>query len=197
MKDKMEEATETVEHATEVEEATTELVDEPEVENEEDEEPEEPEDELTRLKSENEEMSRRVLRAHADLENFKKRNIRERQESIKFANKDIFLKILDVLDNFDRAMMSANDPKDNFVIGVGMIQKQLMEVLTSSGVEEVAAEGKPFDPYLHEAIAQEPTDEHPEHTIIEVYQRGYRFGGTLLRPVKVKVAAPLESSEAE
>ena len=200
MKEKMEDVTETVEESVEQAAAGNEEesvpIEEVEIVDDEDgDEDGEEEDEPSRLRRENAELSRRVLRAHADLENFKKRNIRERQESIKFANKEIFLKVLDVLDNFDRAMMAAHDPKDNFVIGVAMIQRQLVEVLTSSGVEEIDAMGKAFDPYLHEAMAREETGEHPENTVIEIYQKGYRFQGSLLRPAKVKVAAAPDAGQ--
>ncbi len=144
--------------------------------------------EIESLKAQNQDYAARFLRAHADLENFKKRSGREKQESIKFANKQIFLQTLNVLDNFERALAAAEDPQDNFVIGVEMIRKQLQEVLTQNGVEEIEASGKPFDPYLHEAIAKEPSDEFDDNVVMEVFQRGFRFQGALLRPSKVKVA---------
>ena len=157
-------------------------------------------DELIEL---NRELNTRFLRARADLENYKKRSEREKQESIKFANKKIFLQTLNVLDNFERALAAVIDPEDSFVVGVEMIRKQLQDVLTQNGVEEIDAAGKTFDPYLHEAIAKEPTNQHPENTVIEVFQKGFRFQDTLLRPAKVTVAAameeesPSESGEGE
>ncbi len=168
------------------------------VEREEEEEEEEgPEAIMAQLEEEKQQLNRRLLRAHADLENFKKRSIRERQESIRHANKEIFLHILQVLDNFERAMLSVQDPKDNFVVGISMIQKQLTEVLTQHGVEEIKAMGRPFDPYLHEAIAMEESSEHEENTVIEEFQKGFRFHGSLLRATKVKVAvAPKETEPA-
>lgn len=170
------------------EESTSEDIEETTVESiDEDEEHQELSD-LERLKEENKKLNSAVLRGRADLENFKKRSERERQDSLKFANKYLFEQILHVLDNFDRAMIAVKDSKDNFVIGVQMIQKQLQEVLTNNGVEEIDALGKPFDPYMHEAIAKEYSPDHPEHTILEVFQKGYRFKGQLLRPAKVKVA---------
>jgi len=148
---------------------------------------------IAKLQEEVKELNNRCLRAHADLENFKRRAQREKQDSIRFANKQIFLQILDVLDNFERALAAIQDPNDNFVVGVKMIQKQLVEVLTSNGVTLVEAEGKIFDPYLHDAIAQEVTDEHEENAVIEVFQKGYLYRDSLLRPAKVKVAAAPES----
>lgn len=149
----------------------------------------EPADELERLRAENQDLQARFLRARADAENIKRRADRERQEAIKYANKNVLTQLLDVVDNFERAMTAVQDPKDSFVIGVKMIQKQLDDVMRDNGVEEVEAIGKPFDPYLHEALAKEPTDDVEEGTIIEVFQRGFRYKGQLLRAVKVKVAA--------
>jgi molecular chaperone GrpE len=147
---------------------------------------------LRHKEKEVEALKTRLLRSHADMENFKRRFERDKQDSIKFANKNIFLQLLDVLDNFDRAFSAAPDPKDNFVIGVNMIYKQLGEVLTQNGVEEINAMGRLFDPYLDEALAKEVSTEHPESTVLEVFQRGFRFHGSLLRPAKVKVAVAPE-----
>jgi len=151
------------------------------------------EDVLAEKDQEIEQLRHQVLRARADLENFRRRTEREKQESLRFANKQIFYSVLEVLDNFERALLSATDPKDNFVIGVSMIHRQLTEVLTQNGVEEIDTKGRIFDPYLDEAIAQEPTADLEENMIIEVFQKGYRYHGSLLRPTKVKVAAALES----
>lgn len=136
------------------------------------------------------------LRARADLENFRKRTMREKEEHAKFANRRIFTELLDVMDNFDRAMTAIQDPKDNFVIGVKMIQKQLTDVLGAQGVEEIPVGDRAFDPYLDEAIAREHTNDHEENAILEVFQKGYRFKGQLLRPTKVKVAVRLETEES-
>ena len=170
--------------------------DDDDYEDEEDEDEDSPQSILQHKQAEIEALKTRLLRAHADMENFKRRSDRDKQDSIKFANKNIFLQLLDVLDNFDRAFTAAPDPKDNFVIGVNMIYKQLCDVLLQNGVEEINAEGRLFDPYLDEALAKEATTEHEDSMVIEVFQRGFRFNGTLLRPSKVKVAvAPTPESE--
>lgn len=153
--------------------------------------------EIERLKEQTRDSSSRFLRACADLENFKKRSVREKQESVKFANKQIFLQTLHVLDNFERALAAVENPRDSFVIGVEMIRKQLQEVLTQNGVEEIDATGKPFDPYLHEAIAKESSDEFEDNVVMEVFQKGFRFQGILLRPAKVKVATDPEAEVSE
>lgn len=184
---------------TEEGDVTVETTDAEDLEDEDEDEDEDPQvAELERLKNENRELNARVLRVHADLENFRKRAAREKQESIKYANKQIFLNILDVLDNFERALSSAEDPKDNFVVGVAMIHKQLIDTMTQNGVEEIDAKGKAFDPYLHEAFAKEETDEFEDNTVMDVFQKGFLFHGSLLRPAKVKVAAaPAEQPETE
>lgn len=144
--------------------------------------------ELETLRAENADLKGRLLRAHADLENFKKRAERDKQETVKYANKTVFGNLLAVIDNFDLAMMAAKDTKDPFVVGVDMIHKQLSDVLRQGGVEIVEAEGRAFDPYLHEAIAQEETDAVEENTVLQVLKKGYRYHGTLLRPAAVKVS---------
>lgn len=144
--------------------------------------------EVEKLKDENAVLRNQVLRARADFENAKRRTEREKQDAIKFANKKIFFQLLGVMDNFERAMGASMDPDDPFVVGITMIQKQLEEVLTQNGVQEVAALNHPFDPYNHEAFAKEENDDFPENTVIEVFQKGYKFFDHLLRPATVKVS---------
>lgn len=179
-------------------------VDEDDDEFDEEDEDEDEDDELAeaqahvgRLQEELRNMQARVLRTQADLENYKKRAEREKQESIKYASKRLFGQILEVMDNFDRALMAITDPKDNLAIGVSMIHKQLQDVLAQNGVEEIVAIGRPFDPYLDEALAQEPRADVEEHTVIEVFQKGYRFQGNLLRATKVKVATAMPAAAEE
>lgn len=145
-------------------------------------------DALAALRTENENLRNQVLRARADFENARRRTDREKQEAIRFANKRIFFQLLGVMDNFERAIGANQDPEDPFAVGVVMIQKQLEEVLTQNGVTEVPALNQAFDPYMHEAFAKEPSSEHPENTVIEVFQKGYKFNDQLLRPATVKVS---------
>lgn len=189
--------TETAVEPSEAEQPATESID-PEVVPAEAEAQSGVEDEIASLRAENADLKARVLRAHADFENFKKRAERDKQDTVKYANKAVFSNLLGVIDNFDLAMMAATDPKDPFVVGVDMIHKQLSEVLRQGGVEIIEAEGRAFDPYLHEAIAQEETSEVEENTVIQVLKKGFRFHGTLLRPASVKVAkAPAEPAPSE
>lgn len=166
-----------------------------EVVNAEEAEPAE-EDRVAELEAQVKDFQNKFLRARADLENFRKRSEREKQDAVKRANRGLLSDLLDVNDNFERATTSITDEKDPFVVGVLMIRKQLQDTLNQNGLEEVDALHKPFDPYLHEAFAYEPSADHPENVVIEVFQKGYKHQGQLLRAAKVKVsAAPAAPAE--
>src|SRR5215471_6296552 len=108
----------------------------------------------------------RLLRTTADFDNFKKRAAREKQEAIKFANEGLLQKLVPMLDNFEMALAATQQPQPEAVqswqTGIQMVYQQLKNVLTESGLEEVEALGKPFDPNLHEAVSQKESDEIPE-----------------------------------
>lgn len=151
--------------------------------------------ELERLREENQSLRNQVLRTRADFENARRRTEREKQDSIRFANKRIFFDLLGVMDNFERAVAACTETEDPFVEGVLMIQKQLEDVLTQNGVKEVPALNHPFDPYNHEAFAKETHPEVPENTVIEVFQKGYKFFDQLLRPATVKVSTLTDADD--
>ena len=134
----------------------------------------------------------RYVRALADLENFKKRAARERQEATRFASEAMLTKLLPVLDNFDAAMAAASKgdggSNDSLRTGVSMICSQLRSVLTEAGLEEIDAAGKPFDPNWHEAISQQESADIPEGHVLAQVRRGYKFRDRLLRPASVVVA---------
>ena len=133
----------------------------------------------------------KMLRNQADLENTRKRLDREKQEFIKFANEGLILDLLNVLDDLERTVDLAQTGKEDlsaFVKGVEMILAHLCEMLKNHGVKPIEAEGKIFDPNFHEALMQVENKELPEHTIIEVLQKGYLIYGRILRTAKVKVS---------
>ena len=136
----------------------------------------------------------RLLRNTADLENYKKRAARERQDAVKFANEALMQKLIPVLDNFESALTalqnSGDETAQTLLTGVSMIQQQLKTVLTEAGLEEVEAHGKLFDPNLHEAVSQAESTEHPEGHVTQQLRRGYRLRERLLRPATVIVAKP-------
>ena len=133
-----------------------------------------------------------LLRTAADLENYKKRALREKQDAIKYANESLLTKLIPVLDNFDAALSAASTSQgtstDPFQQGVAMIQQQLKQVLSEAGLEEINAQGQPFDPNCHEAVSQQETVEVPEGNVWQQLRRGYKLRDRLLRPATVVVA---------
>jgi len=140
-----------------------------------------------------------LLRTAADLENFKKRAARERQDAIKYANESMLEKFIPVLDNFEAALAAANAPNtslESLQSGVSMIQQQLKSATSDAGLEEINATGQPFDPNLHEAISQQETSDVPEGQVVQQVRKGYKLRDRLLRPASVIVAKkPAENSK--
>jgi molecular chaperone GrpE len=134
----------------------------------------------------------RLLRTTADFENFKKRAARERVETTQSAAAALVEKLLPVLDHFEMAQAAAQTAKDDnpasLQAGVTMIQQQLKTILTETGLEEIDAAGKPFDPALHEAVSQQESSEIPEGHVLQQLRKGYKFRERLLRPATVIVA---------
>jgi molecular chaperone GrpE len=146
-------------------------------------------DAITKLSDERSDLYDKLLRKQAEFENFRKRGEREMQEAYVRARADLLTDLLPVLDNFDLAVQHADTTNPDAVReGVHLIHKQLFDSLFRLGLEPIEADGQPFDPELHEAVATEPTDEAPDHTVLVVLQRGYRLGDRMLRPARVKVA---------
>src|SRR6185503_14044563 len=134
----------------------------------------------------------RLLRTTADFENFKKRATREKQDAIKFANETLLQKLIPILDNFDMALSAAQSAQSDAVqslqTGVNMIHQQFKNVMAEAGLEEVDANGKAFDPNLHEAVSQQETAEVPEGQVVQQLRKGYKLRDKLLRPATVIVA---------
>ena len=134
----------------------------------------------------------RLLRVTADLENFKKRAAREKQEAIKFANESLLEKLVPVLDTFDMALTATQNTDAKAVqslqTGISMVYQQLKGAMADAGLEEVDATGKKFDPNLHEAVSQQETTEVPEGQVVQQMRKGYKLRERLLRPATVVVA---------
>ena len=129
------------------------------------------------------------LRSQAELENIKKRFLRDKEDFIKFANERLVKELLIVLDNLDMAIECslAADCPESFREGIQLIKKKLVSILEKSGLEVIEAKGKVFDPNFHEAVAEKQNDQEPPGTIFEEYQKGYCLNGRILRASKVVV----------
>lgn len=143
--------------------------------------------ERDQLAAEKAELLDRFLRRAAEFENFRRRSERERAEIAGFAAGEIVRELLPVLDDFERALKVQSTDKE-YAQGIELIHQRLLEVLTKSGLEPVAAEGRRFDPHLHDAVETAPSEELEDQTILEEKRRGYNFRGRPLRPAMVKVA---------
>jgi len=129
-------------------------------------------------------------RARADFTNYKKRVEREQAQTYQNAAASILKRYLGIIDDLERALKSR--PKDGegaaWAEGIELIYRKLLSILESEGIQLMEAEGKPFDPNLHEAIMSEDSDQHESGQIIEVLQQGYTLGDRVLRPAMVRVA---------
>jgi molecular chaperone GrpE len=134
----------------------------------------------------------RLLRTTADFDNFKKRAAREKIESAQYATFSLLAKVLPVLDNFEMALAAAQSAKDDKLAslqsGVLMIQQQLKSALTETGLEEIDAAGKLFDPNFHEAVSEQESADIAEGHVLQQLRKGYKFKDRLLRPATVIVA---------
>lgn len=147
-------------------------------------------DEIASLKSELEKVNNQYIRLAADFDNYRKRQQQEREALLKYGAEETLKKMIEALDNIDRAKKSvenvddANTVKDSYNI----VFKQIYDVLEKIGLEVIDTKDKEFDPNWHEAVMQTPTSEYPENTIIAELQKGYKLGDKVLRPSLVNVA---------
>lgn len=133
----------------------------------------------------------RLLRLQADFDNTRKRIEKEKQDFVRFANEGIIVELLNILDDLERAVDLAESKHEDlpaFLKGVEMILAHLYEMLKEYGVRPIDAEGKLFDPHLHEALMQVENKDVPEHTIVEELQKGYLLNDRVIRTAKVKVS---------
>ncbi len=136
----------------------------------------------------------KFLRNLAEVDNFRKRMKKEKEDFKKYILGDFLSSLLEVVDNIERALKVKSDitGENSIITGVEMIYKQVIDLLKKNNVVEIDAIGKPFDPNLHQALSKEETINVSEPTVIEIYQRGFIYNDKLLRPVLAKVAVPME-----
>lgn len=166
---------------------------------EKDERIEELEAELEGVRSEREQINEKLLRKAADLENYRRRAQREKEELKRYGIDDLAAELIPVIDNMERALehVSEEDEGDPIVDGVQMVYRQFLGALKKHGVEGFDSVGEKFDPEQHEAIQQVETEEHDTGTVLEEYQKGYFLHDRLLRPALVTVAKRVEPREPE
>jgi molecular chaperone GrpE len=145
--------------------------------------------ECDKLQREKQELYDRLLRKQAEVDNFRKRIEREKNEFLQHATADLIRSLLPVLDGFDRALAhrDASTP-EQFVAGIELIHRELLETLARAGVTPVKAQGEEFDPHVHQAVETVESAAHRDQEVVEELQRGYRLKNRLLRPAIVKVA---------
>ena len=142
---------------------------------------------LAEAQAKTQEFMDALLRERADFTNFRRRSEAEAQQSYRYAAGTTIKKFMVVMDDLERAL--AHRPAgDSWADGVELVYRKYQTILDAEGVTRIDAEGKPFDPNLHEAIMQEPSEEHESGTVIAVLQQGYMHGERVLRPALVKVA---------
>jgi molecular chaperone GrpE len=169
------------------------------------EEPEEPLDELETLRLALEEAKAQEAeyldgwqRARAELANARKRFQRDREQAYGNAKADILVRLLPIVDDFERAFATLPDDLagQTWLEGIRLIQQKFTKLLEQEGVTPIEAEGEAFDPFVHEAVTHEPSQAVPEGHIIAEVQRGYKVGDRVLRPCAVRVSSgPLAEPE--
>lgn len=158
------------------------------------------EDELETLRTELEEANKTgqeylqlLQRVQADFNNYRRRAEQQRLDQMNSAKASVVLKVLPVLDDFDRALeaMPEEALNSDWGQGIALIDRKLRSALEEEGATPIEALGQPFDPWQHEAVDYVPTTNHKEGEVIEVIRQGYKLGDKVIRPAQVRVAREL------
>ena len=140
-------------------------------------------------KKEIEELNNRLIRLQADFNNYKKRVEKEKEAIVSYAVEGLVTELLNALDNFDRALeVEYEENSKAFYEGVEMVHKQLLEILSNNGLEEIESLNQKFDHNYHYAVSQQESDEHDEDTVIQVLSKGYKLKDKVIRPSMVIVS---------
>ena len=146
--------------------------------------------EVEQLQAQVADAEKRVLLAHAELENYRKRTRRDMQDQMKYASLRLMTELLESVDNLQRAIASyEQEPNaDGLAQGVAMVSAQISKVLEDHGCKKIDAVGQTFDPNLHQALQMQPSDEHPVNTVMEDLRAGFQLHDRLIRPAQVFVS---------
>lgn len=146
---------------------------------------------IEHLTKEADEAKSKMMMAQAEMVNFRKRKEEETSNMLKYANQDLILEVIGVLDNFERALNlddnNLNDELSKFLVGFKMIYASLKEILIKFGVEEIDALDKDFDPMIHQALLVDQDPEKPNNIVLDVLLKGYKLKDRVIRPASVKV----------
>jgi len=147
--------------------------------------------ELTKLRTERDQLYQSLARAQADFQNSRRRLEADKEQAVQYANSALILSLLPVIDNFERALTVDPAKTDAASIqkGLQLVHDQMLAVLKGQSVSEIAPQpGEPFDPNLHQALMQQPGDQYTEPTVTQLLQKGYALHGRTLRPAQVAVS---------
>ena len=146
------------------------------------------------------EQGEQFLRLQAEFENFRRRSLKEKQESFKFGHQNLVKDLLSTVDNLERALehgaQNAGPEIQGILDGVELVHRELLGALAKHGVHEIEAMGRVFDPAEHEAMGQVPSAEVPPNTVLDVLQKGYMIHDRMLRPARVIVSRQAAPGEA-
>lgn len=154
--------------------------------------------EIEKMRFESQDYKDKYFRVLAEAENARKRLIKEKQEMIQYSLQNLICDFLPPIDQMENALKHADKSSDEvkqWSIGFQMILTHFKDVLSNNNVQAYESIGKPFDPYLHEAVEMVETNEFPSGTVVEENLRGYKIGDRVIRPARVKVAKALESND--
>lgn len=154
------------------------------------------------LEEEKDQLFNRLQRSLADMQNYQKKAVKDRQEAVQYTELSTIERfVFPMLDDLDRALKAAAEQglekEDPLYKGVDMIRQNLFSQLKQAGIERIEAEGKNFDLLYHEAIMEMPTDQIPENTVVHVLNHGYTQNGKTIRAAKVVIAKPVKKSESQ
>lgn len=152
-------------------------------------------EEIERLNQQIEDLNQKYKRLAAEYDNFRKRASREKEELRKYGIENVVIDLLEVLDNFERALESARNTNDtnSIIEGIEMVYNQFYSTLNKYGLEKLVCEGEEFDPYKHEALSHVEKSENPEDTVVDVCKPGYALNSKVIRPAMVTVSKKSES----
>ncbi len=156
-------------------------------------------DDVEALRAERDDLLARLQRVTADYLNYKKRVQRDIEQAREYANEELIRSLLGVLDSMERALEAAraNHGEDSTLFqGMQLVHNQALETLAKFGVTVIEAEGRPFDPDLHAAMLQQPSERHPPMTVLQEVQKGYRYKGRTIRPSTVVVSTAPDAQAA-